>query len=165
MFIVPYCPLCFDGRSDHPFHNKCKIGDVYKETIERQQRLQQLGFQLKLIWEHDFRKLKETDEMKYFLDVTDILTYLEPRDAFIGGRVNGFKLFRDAKEGETIEDFDVSSLYPFVIGIGHPEIIRENFQDISNYFGLIKWKVLAPTKLYHPVATKSKLKNRRWHNW
>ena len=30
-------------------------------------------------------------------------------------------------------------------------IIRENFEPISNYFGLIKCKVLAPANLYHPV--------------
>ena len=41
--------------------------------------------------------------MKRFLDTFHIVTDLEPRDAFFGGRVNGFMLFRDAQEGETIE--------------------------------------------------------------
>ncbi len=159
------CPMCFDSRSDHPFYNERKMYDVYQETIKRGQRLQELGWQLKTIWEHDFRRLKETDEMNYFLDTCDIVTDLEPRDAFFGGRVNGFKLFRDAKEDETINFYDITSLYPAVqkfkkFGLRHPVIIRENFQDISNYFGLIKCKVLAPPKLYHPVLpvrTKGKL--------
>jgi hypothetical protein len=150
------CPLCFDGKSDHPFHNDRKMNDVYEETIKREHRLQSLGWELKTIWEHDFRRLRQTDEMQYFLDTVDIVTDLEPRDAFFGGRVNGFKVFRDAQEGETIEYSDFCSLYPFIqknrrYGLGHPEIIRENFQDISCYFGLVKCKVLAPSKLYHPV--------------
>ena len=35
--------------------------------------------------------------------------------------------------------------------IGHPEIITENFADISTYFGLIKCTVLPPRGLLHPV--------------
>ena len=55
-----------------------------------------------------------------------------------------------------IEYLDFTSLYPFVnktkiYPSGHPTIIRENFEPISNYFGLIKCKVLAPANLYHPV--------------
>ena len=44
--------------------------------------------------------------------------------------------------------------------IGHPEIITENFDDISSYFGLIKCTVLPPRGLLHPVLpyrTKDKL--------
>ena len=35
--------------------------------------------------------------------------------------------------------------------VGHPEIITENFKDLSNYFGFIKCKVLPPRGLLHPV--------------
>ena len=44
--------------------------------------------------------------------------------------------------------------------MGHPEIITENFADISTYFGLIKCTVLPPHGLFHPVLpyrTKDKL--------
>ena len=44
--------------------------------------------------------------------------------------------------------------------MGHPEIITENFADISTYFGLIKCTVLPPRGLFHPVLpyrTKDKL--------
>jgi hypothetical protein len=152
------CPLCFDGNNDHPFHNGCKMAEVYQKTIARGQRLRELGYEVKSIWEHDYRTLRETDEMKYFLDTFDIITNLEPRDAFFGGRVNGFKLFCDVQpeSGETIHYSDICSLYPFVqkfrrYPTKHPTIIRENFEDISNYFGLIKCQVLAPPNLYHPV--------------
>ena len=35
--------------------------------------------------------------------------------------------------------------------VGHPEIITENFDDISSYFGFIKCTVLPPRGLLHPV--------------
>ena len=132
------------------------MADVYEETIRREDRLRSLGYEVKTIWEHDYRRLKQTDEMKRFLDAFDIVTDLEPRAAFFGGRVNGFMLFRDARKDETIEYVDFTSLYPFVnktkrYPIGHPKIIRENFEDTSSCFGLVKCKVLALAKLYHPV--------------
>ena len=60
---------------------------------------------------------------------------------------------------------DFTSLYPWCnksteAVIGHPEIITENFDDISTYFGLIKCTVLPPKGLLHPVLpyrTKDKL--------
>ena len=108
------CPLCFDGKNDHPFHSHRKMVDVYEETVQREQRLRDLGYEVRSIWEHDYRKLKETHEMQQFLDTYDIVINLEPRDAFFGGRVNGFKLFRDIQEGEKIKYVDYTSLYPFV---------------------------------------------------
>ena len=150
------CPLCFDGRNDHPFHSERKMCDVYEETVGREERLRALGFTVKSIWEHDYRKRRETDEMKLFLDTFDLITDLDPRDSFFGGRVGGYKLFREAKPVETIEYADYTSLYPFVnktklYPTGHAQIIRENFEPISNYFGLVKCKVLAPANLCHPV--------------
>ena len=149
------CPLCFDGKNDDPFHSEQKMGDVYDKMIEREKRLQDLGYDVKMIWEHDIRKIKEMDEVQHFLDTFDIVTYLEPRDAFFGGRVNGFKLFREARDDEQLS-MSTLHLYPFVnktkkYPIGHPVIIRENFEDISNYLGFVKCKVLAPSNLYHPV--------------
>ncbi len=35
--------------------------------------------------------------------------------------------------------------------VGYPEIITENFRDISTYFGLVKCTVLPPRGLFHPV--------------
>ena len=150
------CPLCFDSNSKHPFCTELEMRDVYQKTIDREKRLQDMGYIVKTIWKHDYKKLKESDEMKIFLDEFELVTDIDPRDAFFGGRVNGFKLFRNAKPNETIEFIDVTSLYPSVqkfrdFPTNHPTIIRENFKDLSNYFGLVKCKVLAPPNLYHPV--------------
>ena len=51
---------------------------------------------------------------------------------------------------------DFTSLYPWCNKntqnvVGHPQIITENFADISTYFGLIKCTVLPPKGLLHPV--------------
>ena len=51
---------------------------------------------------------------------------------------------------------DFTSLYPWCNKntqnvVGHPQIITENFDDISTYFGLIKCTVLPPRGLFHPV--------------
>ena len=51
---------------------------------------------------------------------------------------------------------DFTSLYPWCNKntynvVGHPQIITENFADVSTYFGLIKCTVLPPRGLFHPV--------------
>ena len=60
---------------------------------------------------------------------------------------------------------DFTSLYPWCNKntynvVGHPQIITENFGDVSTYFGLIKCTVLPPRGLFHPVLpyrTRDKL--------
>ena len=89
-----------------------------------------------------FTTPKATGKMQLFLDTFDTVTDLNPCDSFFGGRVGGYKLFREAKADETIEYLDFT-LYPFVnktkkYPTPHPMIIRKNFQHISNYFDLIK---------------------------
>ena len=84
------CPLCFDQTNDHPFYSERKMDDVYQETIRREERLRTLGFTVKSIWEHDYRTLRETDEMQLFLDTFDIVTDLDPRDSFFGSGVTNY---------------------------------------------------------------------------
>ena len=60
---------------------------------------------------------------------------------------------------ETDLYIDVCSLYPFIckyglFPLGHPTILSQENIDQDNlqqYCGLIKCKVLPPTDLYHPV--------------
>jgi hypothetical protein len=86
----------------------------------------------------------------------DVVTPLIPRDAFYGGRTEAFTLFKESTEEESIDYYDVTSLYPWVnktgkVPIGHPHIITEHSEDIQNYEGLIKCKVLPPRELFIPV--------------
>ncbi len=82
---------------------------------------------------------------------------LRLRQALSGGRVNMLWMYKEAGDGEQINYFDFTSLYPFVnmykyFLIGAPEIIRSNFKmDIKEYFGLIKCTILPPRGLYLPV--------------
>ena len=60
-------------------------------------------------------------------------------------------MYHKVKDEEQIKYFDFTSLYPYVqkyrtFPIGHPEIIIKNFNDISEYFGFVKLKILAPYK-------------------
>ena len=94
--------------------------------------------------------------MRTFFDNFQVVDPLEPRDAFYGGRTNATKLFHQCQGMEKAKYFDFTSLYahcnkatPTIIG--HAQIITENFQDLSSYFGLIKCTVLPPRGLFHPV--------------
>ena len=92
------------------------------------------------------------------------LTYMDPlgpRDALFGGWTNSTKLYQEIDEtsNEEIKYIDVCSLYPYIckyglFPLGHPTIYsHENIDkdNIRQYCGLIKCKVLPPLSLYHPV--------------
>ncbi|XP_053405164.1 uncharacterized protein LOC128558905 [Mercenaria mercenaria] len=94
--------------------------------------------------------------MRTFIEQLDMVTPLQPREAFFGGRTEAFTLYKEANEEETIDYYDVTSLYPFInktgkIPLGHPRIITENFAEIDKYEGLIKCKVIPPRDLFIPV--------------
>ena len=111
------------------------------------------------IWECEWDKLCKNDEnVKNFLKKNKVVEQLNPSEALSGGRVEAFKLYHtiDESKEETLDYYDVTSLYPYVMRdmqfpVGHPEIITENFDDISSYFGLAKVKILPPKKLFYPV--------------
>ena len=69
----------------------------------------------------------ERADIKTFTDHLDIVTPLNPRDAFCGGSTNAVKLYRHI-EDEEISYYDYASLYPYVnknseYPLGHPKII------------------------------------------
>ena len=89
-------------------------------------------------------------------NICNISEPINPRDALFGGRTNALKLHHKCKPDEQIKYCDFTSLYPYVqkycrYPIGHPLIITENFDNINNYFGIIKCKILPPKGLYIPV--------------
>ena len=59
-------PLCFDQANDYPSYSERKMDDACQETIRWEERLRMLGFTVKSIWEHNYRTLRETDEMQLF---------------------------------------------------------------------------------------------------
>ena len=91
------------------------------------------------------------------MDQLAIVTPLNPCDAFCGGRTNAVKLYHHAEEGEEIDYYDYTFLYPYVnkndeYPLKHPEIIfQPGHTDISRYFGIAQCTALPPYELYHPV--------------
>lgn len=66
------------------------------------------------------------------------------------------KLYHKTTEGEVTRYVDFTSLYPFCqatkcFPIGHPQLIFKDFDNLENYYGLVKATVLPPRKLLHPV--------------
>ena len=132
--------------------------ELHCSTVEKIEYLRRQGYNVVEIWECDVnRELNSNEDMKYYFDHYHIAESLEPRHALFCGRTNAAKLYHCCQGDEQIRYVDFTSLYPHVnrsktVPTGHPEIITENFyEDISNYFGLIKCTVLPLRGLFHPV--------------
>ncbi|XP_052813916.1 uncharacterized protein LOC128240969 [Mya arenaria] len=133
------------------------MGELYAKTREKQQFIEENGYTYTSIWECDFKRdMAKNEDMKKYIQSLELVSPLEPRDAFFGGRTEGFQLYEESSPAKQIKYYDVTSLYPFVnktgkIPVGHPQIFTDNFQDIEKYEGLIKCKVLPPHGLDIPV--------------
>ncbi|CAB3985445.1 DNA polymerase, partial [Paramuricea clavata] len=98
----------------------------------------------------------ELGHVKYFTYIN-----LNPRDALFGGRTSPAVLFYDVGDSEEkVRYYDFTSLYPFVqkkyrYPTKHPEITRGVDKcaqlNVSQIFGLIKCKILAPFTMLFPV--------------
>ncbi|XP_054723508.1 uncharacterized protein LOC129233516 [Uloborus diversus] len=146
------CPTCFDGDSVHPLKG-VTMSTLREESDKKTNRLRMKGFRVVEIWEHDFRKQKKEDpRLQDFLKTHTAQDRLHPRDAFFGGRTNALNLFYEG----TAKYIDFTSLYPWVnkycpYPVGHPTIITEGFDDIDQYFGIVKCRVVPPRGLYLTV--------------
>ncbi|XP_074648849.1 uncharacterized protein LOC141904197 [Tubulanus polymorphus] len=152
------CPKCYSNpRIKSAIRPTLTIGELYQATVDRAANIRGAGYNLIEFWEHDYHNLIRTDAaFKEFVQSSDILPPLEPRECFYGGRTNAIKLYHKVSEDERIKYIDICSLYPFVNSrysypIGHPTVVTENFGDIRQYYGLVKCTVLPPRKLFLPV--------------
>ena len=109
------------------------------------------------MWECQWAQLKQTNPaVRDFINKLNIVSPLNPHDAFCGGRTNAIKFYHKTEDDEEIDYYDFTSLYPYVnknklYPIGHPQIIFEPEGNIFQYFGIAKCTVLPPYELYHPV--------------
>ncbi|KAK3090742.1 hypothetical protein FSP39_014241 [Pinctada imbricata] len=152
------CPECFSNMKleEHPVRHDCTFKQLYQATQDRHNFLNEMGFRVEHIWEHEYdRRCKEDPEFGAFAKqmAEEIVDPLQPRDALFGGRTNATRLY--CNEGD-MRYIDVCFLYPSVLKhgtfpIGHPVLITENFDDIREYTGLVKCRIIPPRKLYHPV--------------
>lgn len=149
--------LCYPGHEINPL-NGLRMSELHERTLERRRYLEEMGIKVVHIWECEFKKqLKENTEIAaYVKELSFEQEPMNPRDAFLGGRVNATRLLVNAQQAEKIKYVDFTSLYPYInkygtYPIGHPTIITQDFDDIQNYFGLINCVILPPRGLYHPV--------------
>jgi hypothetical protein len=84
------------------------MGNVLKETLEREQFLKDQGFNVVSIWEHEYdARLRREPEFRQFCKETVVLEPMNPRAAFYGGRTNATKLYHKVSGGEEIHYKDV----------------------------------------------------------
>ncbi|XP_061168350.1 uncharacterized protein LOC133177309 [Saccostrea echinata] len=152
------CPTCYPNlqTESHPHRTQITYEQLHEETLKRSSVLEEMGYSLRSIWEHEFDQEVQRDvTLQNYVSGLNIPYPLNPRDALYGGRTNATKLYCD--EGD-MRYVDVCSLYPYVLKhrpfpLGHPQIITDDYQDVRSYFGLIHCRVLPPQGLYHPVLS------------
>ena len=154
------CPQCFPNRLNPiRIHDYRTMDDLYHRTQAKDQAILQSGYAVQTMWECEWLRLKHSrDDIKGFVDGLGLISRLEPRDAFYGGRTEAVTLYAVAEpdQGESIQYVDFTSLYwvnkNCLYPIGHPQIINElDSTDLSQYFGLAKVTIVPPFGLYMPV--------------
>nr|CAD2141913.1 unnamed protein product [Meloidogyne enterolobii] len=144
--------------------NGMTAGKRRLKDYERKKFILEQGIDLKIFWECEIREMLENDrDMKEkfnnYLDEGP----LEIRACFFGGRTGPLKLIHEARPGEKISYFDVTSLYPFTnfntnYPIGHPIVHTLNEEvhwtcaaDNPYKLALLKVFVIPPKKIDIPV--------------
>ena len=154
------CPKCHPYRRNLPrfCHPDRTCEEVFEATLKKVATLKAAGYSVVVKWECEFVKEKTTDaDVIAFLQTFHMVTPLEPRDAFFGGRTEAITLYAKAAPGDSISYVDFTSLYPSInkYGLypsGYPKIVfNPEDQNIFSYFGIAKVSILAPEKLYLPV--------------
>ena len=154
------CPDCYPSNrhTKHAVNADRTIEELWRATQAKEAALCNYGYNLQVMWEHDWDKLCQHDPtVKQFVTTLQLVEPLQPRQAFFGGRTGAVALHAVASEEEEIRYIDVTSLYPWVnknsvYPIGHPTILTQpRDQNITNYFGIALVDVLPPHNLFHPV--------------
>ena len=144
------CPKCYHDDTINNINHET-MSDLHEKTKARSKQIIEAGINLIGIWECE--RVKSQDYRSVIKNSDHIVEPLNPRDAFYGGRKNASKL---KVQNKKLRYFDVCSLYPTVqyfynYPVGHPKKIYKPGKYEEDWYGLIKCKILAPQKLYHPV--------------
>ena len=133
-----------------------------KRTMTRIEQITAAGYTVKFNWECDL-DASIIVEQKPELLTHPIVRHspLHIIDALYGGRTEVSRLhYKIAEKEETIRYCDVMSLYPYIckyskFPIGHPVVhMGDAYKDIRACLqmeGLIKFTIVPPMDLYHPV--------------
>lgn len=72
-------------------------------TKKRERELKNLGYDLIVVWEHQFQnQLDKNTELQQFVSKLDLQERLDPRDSFFGGRTNAVILHYTARRENPI---------------------------------------------------------------
>ena len=135
----------------------------YDKTIEQNNVLKLNGYSLVEMWECEWNQLKKTLANKKELEHQARQQHINIRDAFVGGRTEGFKTYHQCNEDETGFYIDLVSLYPTVNSLDPYAIGFARYRKIksvdwfideiknSKLFGFAKVDVIPNKKLYVPV--------------
>ena len=124
------CKRCKpNGRHKNTFHHPDRtVEELYRATLRKTDLLQAAGYTVIEIWECDFRKAVNNNDLKELLKTMTWVSPLDPRDAFYGGRTGLAKCYHKGEDNEQILYEDFTSLYPTInkygtYPTGHPTII------------------------------------------
>ena len=152
------CSKCYRDRSKRNPFNHQTMETLATDTFGRIRELEDDGFDVRHVWECDFDSNIQPQYQHILDGLYPHMDHIKPREALFGGRTNSVYLYYQAKPNEEIKYADICSLYPYVnkykeYPIGHPTLItQESIGDnIREYRGLIKCKVLPPQGLWMPV--------------
>ena len=153
------CPDCYRNRAErHTRLENRTMYDAYDKTKQTMAKLKSYGYTVIEMWECMWTRMKANNkECADYVKGLNFVDRLNPHDAFFGGRTNAVKIHHQVSDTEKIHYIDFTSLYPFInktarYPLGHPKIITNpGTIDISEFFGLIKCKIVAPFGLFHPV--------------
>jgi hypothetical protein len=102
------CPKCYSQSTINPVTDM-SMSELYARTLEKKQFIESEGYSYTALWECEYRKqLQSNETMKKYIDSLEIVTPLEPRDAFFGGRTEAFKLYEEATADQQIKYYDVT---------------------------------------------------------
>ena len=147
------CPNCYKPNIINS-KNQRDMGTLNDLTIEKRENIKSAGYNHVSTYECQLNKNKEFQKFAKDFE-QEIVEPLNPRDAFYGGRTNATKLLYSFKENECGRYVDFCSLYPTVQYYKkypvchHVKIYPKKYR--KDLYGLIKCKVLAPKRLYHPI--------------
>lgn len=169
------CMECYPRDREKTMNNGKSIAQRFRETMLKEKRLKELGYNLIVKWSCEFyQEIKENAE---FINSLNIQKPIDVRDCYFGGRTNALVLHKIFKGNEKGKYVDFTSLYPDILKykkfpVGHPERIIDNFKDclmvpcennqcdyngcrgfhkLLPYFGIMKATFKPPTDLIHPV--------------
>lgn len=148
------CRSCYPSRGGlHPVKGVTHR-ENYDQTSEFVEAVRASGRSVTVMWECEYTSTM-TPHDRTRVERWKTYDPLRPRDAFYGGRCNATTLYAKAGPGECIKYVDFTSLYPYVnkycLYPTHHPVVYTGADIPERVEGLLKCKVMAPDRLYHPV--------------